>query len=79
MELHTSGSSCWGEYGYSPDRVAFAEYKLQGGYASMTGTAAVSDLRSEDGNGDMYVLLADGELTESETAADPDGTAEDGI
>lgn len=126
LELHTYGSSHWGEYGYDKARVAFAEYKLQYKYGSMTGTAAVSDLtsdekvgarleflgddeilayydvdrktepiefdldlsgvdvlkinlvyRSADGTGDVYVLLADTELTETFETEQNSGTGRD--
>lgn len=62
LELHTYGSSSWGEYGYEKDRVAFAEYKLQGEYDSMSGTAAVSDLTSDEKVGARLEFLGDDKI-----------------
>ncbi len=62
LELHTYGSSAWGEYGYAEDRVTFAEYKIQNQYESMTGTAAVSDMTSDEKVGARLEFLGDDEI-----------------
>lgn len=64
IELHTYGESIWGEYGYSDNRCAFAEYKLNYGYAKMTGVIAVSDLTTNEEVGARLEFLGDNKILE---------------
>lgn len=61
-EFHTYGESIWGEYGYSKERTAYAEYKTANEYEKITGIIAVSDFTSNELVGGRIEFLGDGEL-----------------
>lgn len=62
IEMNTYGESIWGNYGYDPDRAAYAEYFLADKYKRLNGIIAASDRTLEEVGGRVVIYGDDNEL-----------------